>query len=382
MTVIRGSNPAPYNSDNQPVGSAFAYDGNGNPTTYRSAALTFDPENRMLTDAGSQTNAYSADGLRAWQQSGTKTSTRMYYLYDGKQPAIELTSTGAFYAANTFGADGLISRRTTGIGTICYLFDDRGNVCERTSSTGTVNSTEAYDSYGLLVAFTTLPSDPWQFGAQAGYYTDTLTGLVLCTHRYYDAQLGRFLTPDPMGYEGGINLYGYVGNNPGNRFDPSGYWPGDYNDGTYGGQVGLTGSDGLGLGGGAAVGGAFDTYGGAAGTFELYGGPSLPGEPEGSLEFTCSAQPGGSLDDLDDSSLFYIHINEGLVQTFSFGPISVGITKEKGEPPVYEGGVKIIPGGPGSTTAPIVTVTAGFNPAPIFGPIIRGIYNLYNQPLP
>ena len=43
------------------------------------------------------------------------------------------------------------------------------------------------------------------------------------THRYYDPQTGRFLTRDPMGYDGGINLYGYVGNDPVNMVDSSGY---------------------------------------------------------------------------------------------------------------------------------------------------------------
>lgn len=65
--------------------------------------------------------------------------------------------------------------------------------------------------------------DPFGFGGQAGYYTDTETGLILCTHRYYDPQAGRWLTRDPMGYRGGINLYGYTKNNPVNSADPSGY---------------------------------------------------------------------------------------------------------------------------------------------------------------
>lgn len=42
------------------------------------------------------------------------------------------------------------------------------------------------------------------------------------THRYYDPAAGRFLTRDPIGYAGGINLYAYTGNDPVNRADPSG----------------------------------------------------------------------------------------------------------------------------------------------------------------
>jgi len=59
-------------------------------------------------------------------------------------------------------------------------------------------------------------------GGQYGYYTDTETGLVLMTHRYYDAGKGRFINRDPIGAAGGINLYGFVGNNPVTGADPEG----------------------------------------------------------------------------------------------------------------------------------------------------------------
>ncbi|MCA1592098.1 MAG: RHS repeat-associated core domain-containing protein [Acidobacteria bacterium] len=68
-------------------------------------------------------------------------------------------------------------------------------------------------------------SDPFGYGAQWGYYTDRESGLQLLTHRYYDPQSGRFLTRDPIGYRGGINLYAYVNNSPVNFADPSGLYP-------------------------------------------------------------------------------------------------------------------------------------------------------------
>ena len=43
-------------------------------------------------------------------------------------------------------------------------------------------------------------------------------------NRYYSPGLRRFIEPDPIGFEGGMNLYAYVGNDPVNAIDPWGLW--------------------------------------------------------------------------------------------------------------------------------------------------------------
>ncbi len=58
---------------------------------------------------------------------------------------------------------------------------------------------------------------------QSKYY-DTESGLYYYYHRYYDPKSGRFITEDPIGIAGGLNLYRFVNNNPVNYVDPRGLW--------------------------------------------------------------------------------------------------------------------------------------------------------------
>ena len=55
-----------------------------------------------------------------------------------------------------------------------------------------------------------------------GQYYDEETGLHYNWNRYYDPSTGRYITPDPIGLAGGLNLYGYAGGNPVNAIDPFG----------------------------------------------------------------------------------------------------------------------------------------------------------------
>ena len=61
-----------------------------------------------------------------------------------------------------------------------------------------------------------------RIGVYPGQYYDQETGLHYNYFRYYNPQTGRYITPDPIGLEGGINLFAYVQNDPMNFIDPWG----------------------------------------------------------------------------------------------------------------------------------------------------------------
>ena len=130
----------------------------------------------------------------------------------------ELDAAGNPVAGVVFGANGLLVYGTTG-----YQFDPQGNATHLMDDDGLVLAHLAYDAWGQPMSGNN--PTPHGYKGQWGYYTDGETGLLLLTHRYFDPATGRFLTRDPIGFEGGINLYAYVNNRILDEIDPWGLLP-------------------------------------------------------------------------------------------------------------------------------------------------------------
>src|SRR5205823_9928041 len=107
-------------------------------------------------------------------------------------------------------------------GSVCYHGQDSpGNVVGRLNGTQGLVAEYKYKRYGADNGSSpgTVPN-PFRFAARQ---LDSETGLYYMRARYYDPQVGRFVSEDPIGLAGGINAYVYAGDNPVNGRDPSGH---------------------------------------------------------------------------------------------------------------------------------------------------------------
>jgi RHS repeat-associated protein len=103
------------------------------------------------------------------------------------------------------------------------MFDGLGSERTICNSSQTVTGTIIQDGFGLTVATTGSSTNPYKFAATSGYRDDGDCGLTHVGARYYDAQVGRFITRDT---ELDQHAYLYCGHDGVNNVDPTGHrWP-------------------------------------------------------------------------------------------------------------------------------------------------------------
>jgi len=111
-------------------------------------------------------------------------------------------------------------------GNVFYIHTDHMSTpLKLTDTNGTVAWSASYDPFGQATVDEDVDGDgvtvTFNFRFPGQYY-DGETGLHYNYFRYYDPSTGRYITSDPIGLQGGLNTYGYVGGNPVGFVDPYG----------------------------------------------------------------------------------------------------------------------------------------------------------------
>ncbi len=229
---------------NLPSAISLTWDSNGNLTSDGTRFFAYNPENRLLTNwvASAWKTEFVYDGLgrrriardyswssaiRDWQLTN-----ETHYVYDGwllvqerdSNNAIRVTYTrGLDFSSTLAGAGGIggLLARTDVDGSTFYHADGAGNITGLMDGQGNMAARYMFGPFGRLVGkwgpmadvnemlFSSMPTHP-------------LSGLSLYPFRAYDPNLQRWLSQDPIGEMGGVNLYGFVRNNPMSTIDPDG----------------------------------------------------------------------------------------------------------------------------------------------------------------
>ncbi|MEO1227147.1 MAG: RHS repeat-associated core domain-containing protein, partial [Pseudomonadota bacterium] len=159
--------------------------------------------------------------------SKTVNGTTTRFLLDGLLEIAEYDGTGALLRRYVYGLGLAPVAEVSAAGTRRFLHADAvGSVVAVTDAAGLVAERHGYGPYGEGASATGVA---FRF---TGHRYDPETGLYYMRARYYSASLGRFLSPDPIGYGDGPNLYRYVGNSPVSFVDPTGLL------GTFAGEIG------------------------------------------------------------------------------------------------------------------------------------------------
>ena len=209
-------------------GNAITYDTNGNMQTYNGWTYTW--QNTTLTGASNADNTisyqYNDNNIRT---SKTVNGVTTNYTLDSNNNVTSETN-GTDTIDYTYDSNGSLVYMTLN-GTIYYYEKNlQGDIIGLVDSNNNEVVTYTYDSWGKLLsiggslASTVGVMNPYRY---RGYRYDTETGMYYLQSRYYNPDIGRFISKDDPSFDQGtnavsVNLYAYCGNDVVMYFDPTG----------------------------------------------------------------------------------------------------------------------------------------------------------------
>ncbi|HSD17233.1 MAG TPA: RHS repeat-associated core domain-containing protein [Thermomonas sp.] len=212
----------------------ISYDVQGNllqKTGTSGGTYTFDYGNRLRTVVApaaptlTYNYRYDAGGRRVRQDVAGASLKYSYYSNDGLV-VWQRDEPGSKRISNIYFAGSLVAEYSRPIGsntvTLSYLHTDAlGSPIAKTNSSGTVIETSEYEPYGDLLN----RANDDRMG-YTGHVMDAASGLTYMQQRYYDPQIGRFLSVDPVAADSAtgnnFHRYGYANNSPYRFTDPDG----------------------------------------------------------------------------------------------------------------------------------------------------------------
>ena len=228
LTSVDASNWT-YNQNNALIGYDgvnYMYDQNGNTTSKNESgqitSYLYTANDRLaqvnLPNGHIATYLYDPFGRRISKTVDGKTT---YFMYADEGLIAEMDSSGnvqktyGWKPSGTWGTNPVLM--TQGGSVYFYHNDHLGTPQKMTDATGNIVWSAVYTSFGeATVDGTSTITNNLKF---PGQYYDAETGLNYNWNRYYDSKAGRYISEDPIGFWGGINLYCYVRNNSLNHID-------------------------------------------------------------------------------------------------------------------------------------------------------------------
>lgn len=214
-------------------GQSITYDGIGNPTSYRGWTMAWEGGRQLNSMSKSGTSLsfkYNESGLRTKKTVGSTVHT---YTYNNGKLAADVYGNEALYFHYDSLGDIIGFTYKNGVSETEYFYvkNVQGDVLNVINASGAVQASYTYDAWGnVLTSSGTLANiNPIRY---RGYYYDSETGFYYVSSRYYDPEVGRFISPDttdvltatPIGLTD-KNLYAYCDNNPVIRVDHGGqFW--------------------------------------------------------------------------------------------------------------------------------------------------------------
>lgn len=223
--VTRGSSPSSQQATH------YQYDARGNLTQRGSDRFSYNTQGRLASatvNGKTTTYHYNPEGQRIQKQTADKTTVFIYDLQGNLIAEADQNGTiensyiylnGKRLAVYTAKA----TNNSTNTAQFYYYHGDHLDTPQLlTDKNKTIVWRAYYMPYGETLTLQNTVNNPFRF---PGQYHDEETGLYYNYFRYYDPKTGKYITADPIGLEGGANIYSYALQNPINYIDPEGLNP-------------------------------------------------------------------------------------------------------------------------------------------------------------